>query len=306
MKKRKVFNGEVHHVYQRTIGGAVVFYDETDYLVFFTLFCTLAEKLEVSVLALCPMPDHLHNACRVRSPGQLASFVQQYTHLFAMEWNLSRNQKGSLFRARFGSAAKLGNKSIRSTINYNNNNPVERKIVHRAEDYRWNFLAYARQSAPYSTLFQEEKASAPMRRALEAVRRCHQEGRWIRYRQWDYWTRRLTIEETRQLADYVITTWNVIDFNQTISYYGDYQAMLRSFHDNTGSEYDITEDKDKYSDAVYEDCTRILLGEKHIRSVREIPGLPPEEKARLLELLSLRTTATQKQLRKYLHWSRSD
>ena len=302
MKKRKVYSGEIHHIYQRTIGGAVVFYELADYLVFFTLFCTVAEKMAVSVLALCPMPDHLHNACRVHSPDQISSFVQQYTHLFAMEWNLSRNRKGPLFRARFGSSAKLGNKSIRSTINYNNNNPVERKMVTKAEDYRWNFLPYARQSAPYSVPLHHEKASRPMRRALLAVRRCHQEGRWIRYRQWDIWTKELNPEEIQQLADYIVHTWNVVDFGQTISFYGNYEAMIRSFHDNTGGEYEIREDKDKYSDAVYEDCTRILLKEQYIRNVREIPGLPAEQKARLLELLSLRTIATPRQLRKYLHW----
>lgn len=302
MKKRKVSSGEIHHVYQRTVNGAVVFYDLADYLVFFTIFCAIADRMEVSVLALCPMPDHLHNACRAKSATQLSSFVQQYTHLFATEWNLSRGQKGSLFKARFGSAAKLGNKSIRSTLNYNNNNPVERKMVSRAEEYRWNFLSYARQPAPYSQPLLEMQASFPMKQALQALRRCHQEGRWINYRQWDYWTRKLDSVQIQQLADFVIGTWNVIDYAQAVSYYGDHQAMLRSFHDNTGSEYEITEDKDKYSDAVYEDCTRILLNKRYIRSVREIPGLPIKTKASLLELLSKRTSATQRQLRKYLHW----
>jgi len=62
--KRRVAEGEVHHIYQKTKGGVVIFYSLRDYLVYFTIFCTLAERMDVTVLALCPMPDHLHSACR--------------------------------------------------------------------------------------------------------------------------------------------------------------------------------------------------------------------------------------------------
>lgn len=287
---------------QRTVGGVVVFYSMADYLVFFTVFCSVAERMEMPVLALCPMPDHLHQVCRPRSHEQLSQFVQLYTQLFAKEWNLSRGRKGSLFRARFNSSVKLGNKEVRSTINYNNNNPVERKLVTKAEDYRWNFLLYARQPSPYSAPIHQASASRQLRRALQEVRVCHDSGQWMHYKQWDRWIKGLERKEVLQLADYIICTWNILDYYQSISYYGDFEAMIRSFHDNTGSEYEIVEDRDKYSDAVYADAIRLLLKEKWIQNVREIPLLPPEKKARLYMLLSHRTPATPRQIRKLLHW----
>lgn len=302
MKNRRAIQGEVHHVYQRTIGGAVIFYDIADYLVFFTIVCTVAERLGMTVLALCPMPDHLHQVCRIRSKQELSGYVQQYTHLFAQEWNRSRGRKGPLFRARFGCAAKLGNKSIRNTLAYNNNNPVERKMAVRAEDYRWNFLQYGLGNHPYSKPLSWESASRKLRKVLKEVQRRHRNGEWVHYGQWDRWTRGLRPEEIQQLADYVIETWNVIDFRQAAAYYGNGEAMLRAFHDNTGSEYEIVEDKDKYSDAVYADCTRVLLQQNKIRRVREIPLLPVEEKMALAHLLLQRTAATLKQVRRYLHW----
>ena len=68
-----------------------------------------------------------------------------------------------------------------------------------------------------------------------------------------------------------------------------------------GSDYTIKEDHDNYSDSVYKDCTRILLREHAISEVTEIPGLPPEKKKDLVQLLRYRTTARLRQIEKYLH-----
>ena len=68
--KRKVIEGELHHIYQKTRGGVLLFYSLRDYLVYFTIYCTLADKMDVTVLALCPMPDHLHSACPGSDQGQ--------------------------------------------------------------------------------------------------------------------------------------------------------------------------------------------------------------------------------------------
>ena len=90
MKKRKVYPGEVHHVCQQTIGGVLVFYCTADYLVFFTIYCTVARRMALSsgrtvtyitlsdwrmircscgVKALCPAGN--------RQPGIPAAIIRQ-------------------------------------------------------------------------------------------------------------------------------------------------------------------------------------------------------------------------------------
>ena len=295
MKKRKVYPGEVHHVCQQTIGGALVFYCTADYLVFFTIYCTVARRMGIPVLALCPMPDHLH--CVVTAPDKraLAAFVQQYTHLFAREWNASRGRKGPLFKARFKSSAKLGNKQVKTAINYNDNNPVERKLVERAEDYRWNFLRYAEKQPPDAS---GSRRLREIRREMQAVFRG---GNYLRYAQIRRWSGRLGREEFRRLADEAVGLWNCIDYEEKISYYGSYKALLGSLHDNTGSDYEIREERDPYSDEVYADCTRILLTEGMVRSVFDIPLMPAESKEEAARLLFYRTCAKRRQILKFLH-----
>lgn len=301
MKKRKVYPGEVHHVCQKTIDGVLVFYSISDYVVFFTIYCTVARRFKIPVLALCPMVDHLHNTVIAPDSTTLSRFVQQYTHLFSREWNESRGRKGPLFKHRYMSSVKMGNKQIKTTINYNFNNPVERKMVQKAEEYRWNFLRYAQEKTPYSTPIDIGKKSKRFRTVYNEVKRIYNGDGHLRYAQLRRWKKLLSPGELMQLIDFAIDLWNVIDYKETISYYGDFETMVRSFHDNTGSDYTIKEDHDNYSDSVYQDCTSILLREHVISEVTEIPGLSHEKKQELVQLLRYRTTARLRQIEKYLH-----
>ena len=302
MKKRKVYPGKMHHIYQRSHDGGLLFYSKTDCLVFFTIFCTVAERMEIPVAALCLMPDHVHQVIVATNRQRLADFQKEYSRLFAREWNLSRDRKGQVFRHNFGSAGKWGDKQIRTTLAYNYNNPVERALCTRAEQYRWNFLAYALRPNPFSAALDETRASRPLRRALKEARSAQENGSFLRYRQLDRWFSDLNLEEARQLTDAIVGLWNVVDYPLAASYFDSVESMIRAFRDNTGSEYDIREERDNWSDDVYKDFNRILLKDKLIRNVRDIPGLPDSEKEELAGILGQRTSAHPRQIGKYLHW----
>lgn len=301
MKKRKVYAGEVHHIYQRTIGRGLLFYSVKDILVFFTICCSYARKRGVKVLALCPMPDHIHQVLAVESARQLAGFMHTSTRLFAAEWNSARGRKGPLFHHPYGSAAKLGGKAVRTTLAYCNNNPVERKLTGKAEDYPWTFLSYYKNVHPYSAPLVRERASPRLRLALKIAGKRFEAGKYLHYNQLDRWEKSLSAKEWQQLCDAIVSLWNVIDYEQAIAYYGSYEAMLRAFRDNTGSEYDIQEDWDPYSDAVYADCSRILLSEGLVKDLRDIPMMDADRKDACYRLLVRRTSARVRQVRKFLH-----
>lgn len=300
MKKRKVHPGEVHHICQMTEGKGLLFYSIQDYLVFFTVFCTLALRMGVQILALCPMPDHIHCALVAPNARKLAVFVQQYSRLFAHLWNQARQLKGNVFHHNYASSVKLGNKHVRTVLAYVNNNPVERKLCERAEEYRWNFLKYRTDPHPYSAAGNEAEYAKRLRTAMQMVRVFHQQGKYLGYNQLNRLYKCLSPGECQQLTDYIVRLWNVIDYQEAISYYGSGEAMERAFHDNTGSDYDIREERDPYSDTVYMDCIRILLKDGFIGSVFEIPALPDSRKQELFHILRIRTAARPRQLAKLL------
>ena len=269
MKKRKVYSGEAHHVFQRTRNKGVIFYSIHDYLVYFTIYCSQARQRGVSVLSLCPMPDHMHQVIVAASKNQMATFVQTYSHLFAYEWNKKRKKKGFLFSHPFGSAAKLGNKQVRTVLAYSNNNPVERKLVERAEDYRWTFLAYYNNRNPFSLPLNESHAKSYMRMALKEIKQCRDDGQYITYSMLERWESHLSATEWQQIADYIIGLWNVIDYEQA---------------------------------TVYADCTHVLQAKGlSARQLSAIPSLPMEQKQQLYYYLLSRTSARPVQVKKYLH-----
>jgi hypothetical protein len=57
---RKLYRGEVTHVYQRAINGFNIFYERDDYLVFYTIFSVFLRRFGITALALCLMIDHFH------------------------------------------------------------------------------------------------------------------------------------------------------------------------------------------------------------------------------------------------------
>lgn len=292
--------GEILHVCQMTVGKVVIFYTVADYLVFFTVFCTWAEKMGIEVLALCPMLDHIHHTSIAPNHTSFVNFQKGYSRVFAFLWNSQRKRKGPLFFHNYSSSTKVGNKSIRTTLAYNYNNCVERKLADRAETYRWNFLPYASNQWPFSEPI-GKSISAALQKAMKEVQYLHEQGKFLNYAIINRVTKKLTIAERQQFIDYVIGLWNVIDYNKAISYYGDLKTMIRAFHDNTGGEYDIREDWDPYSDTVYTDCTHILLKEQLVDSIYDIPMLPMDKKKQFFKILKQRTAARPKQLRKYLH-----
>ena len=289
----------VYHVYQRSRGGGLVFYSQRDYLVFFTGFCALARRCGQHILALCPMPDHIHHIQVAGEGMSLTQFVGQYTQHFSTLWNRSRGRNGSLFEP-LGQALKRGGKPIRTTLAYNYNNPVERQLIEKADKYRWNFLPYASSGHPFSPPILSRCLSRPFKRVLAEAEACFAQEKGVNYAQLQRWQNCLSPLEQQQLTDHVIDLWNVIDYETAWSYYGSLDTMVRAFRDNTGSEYDLQEEWDPYSDAVYADCTRVLLKECSLKDVYEIPSLSADRKSQLFSLLQQRTTARPRQIAKYL------
>ena len=77
MKERKFYSGILNHCYQRTVGGIPLFYSVSDFLVYFTIVCTTAPKYDVKILALCLMPDHVHQSIMAATRKELVGFIQE-------------------------------------------------------------------------------------------------------------------------------------------------------------------------------------------------------------------------------------
>lgn len=300
-RKRRFQEGEVHHIYQRTIKKFNIFYDIEDYLVYYTIFAIAARQYRIIVLGLCQMYDHIHMLIKPESRVIMSEFVRQVTSMFAREQNNDVGRKGSLFQARFGSAIKRGSKTVRTAIAYLFNNPVERMLCKRAEEFKWNFLAYAISDHPFSNPINSKTASRKLKRALKEVDLAEAEDRHLRYNQLKRILSGLDYNEQMQLVDHIISIYNPIHYDELIEYYGTYENMITAINSNTGSEYDIKEDRYKFSDMEYVRMSDILRQEEGISELRKITSMGVDEKMRLFEVLRHRVKCSNFPIAKFLH-----
>lgn len=301
IRVRRFLYDEYHHIYQRTVNRFNLFYDLEDYLVYYTIFCIAARQYEVHVMGLCLMFDHVHMLLKTESKVTMSEFIRQVTSMFAREQNTEVGRKGALFQARFGSAPKKGLKLLRTAIAYLYNNPVERYLCNNAESYRWSFLAYGRSDHPFSDPIVMRNASSSLRKAIKEVNAAEAEDRHLRYGQLNRMLYKLDEKERMQLVDHIISVYNVIDYDALIHCYGTYDSMLTAINSNTGSEYEIKEDRYKFSDMEYVHMLDILRKVEGMKTVRNVVTADIDEKLRLAGLLRQNLECSNTALSKFLH-----
>lgn len=301
MKSRKFYKQIINHCYQRLANGGVLFYTTSDHLVYFTMYCILAQKYGIQVFELCQMPDHVHDAVSAKRLDDLVGFKRELNSRFAKEYNRYYGTNGQLFESPFGSAPKYGDKKARSVIVYIGNNPVDRKLVTYAEEYRWNYLAYAITPNPFSEKIVIRRSSKALRVAVKLVKAQHKAGLPLNYTILKNITKDLTAKELQQFTDYVITTYNVIDYLSASRFFDTYADMLMSMHATTGSEHDLNEVFVGKSDKPYADMIRIVLKYSPVKDIHQILTMDKDQKWELFQLLRKKSDVMAEQIKKFLH-----
>ena len=300
--KRLFKSGILNHCFQRSADGGVIFYSQSDYLIWFTTVCIAAAKHKVRILSMCPMPDHTHMSVTAESVEEMSAFYGESNRTFSRAHNQVCKTQISWFKETYGSAVKSGAKAGRSNLIYVGNNAVERQLAMRAEEYRWTFLAYAISDHPFSEKLVLRKASWHLRNAVREVRAQHKMGKPITYNQLKRITEKLDLREREQLIDFIITTYNIIDYKEALRYFdGSFENYLVALHSTTSHEYELNETFEGRSDAYYIQMARILIKEKGLSDIHEFLSWPLSERQALYPLLRNRTHATPGQVCKFLH-----
>ena len=301
MKRRKFIKGILNHCYQRTEDGGVLFYTYSDHLVYFTQYCIMARKYRIQVLAMCQMPDHVHDSVIASRKQDLEQFKQYTNSGFVRIRNGQFNLSGPVFESTFGSVPKTGDKKTRSNLIYVNNNPVERKLVSEAEQYRWNYLAYAVSNHPFSERLILRDARWPLQKAVKEVKAQFKAGKPMNYAELHRLFQPLDRIERLQLTDFIISIYNVIDYKAAIRFFGSYEKMLLALHATTGSEHDLNEIFIGKSDTHYNRMTSILLREEKVHDIHDILSMTVDQKYELYLFLQHETQATSEQIAAFLH-----
>lgn len=300
VRKRRIKEKAFQHIYQNTVGGVLLFYNDMDRLVYCTAFAVTARKYQAQVLAISLMYDHTHSSVRLKDPFKLGDFVRDYTSIYAMEFNRDIGRHGPLFQCAYGNAPKVGAKAIRTNVAYIDNNAVEKQLCKKAEDYRWNLIAFLDCTHPFSKKVDRSHASRRLLRSLKRVEAFSKANAHLPYPILRSLFDGLTEEEKEQLTDFILLTYLPLDREERMSLYGSYENMLMAINSNTGSEYDIREDFDTCPHTIYQELLQACQHSSFTSNPKALLVLQPAEKKRIALALQQKTGASHYQLKKFL------
>lgn len=299
-RRRPFSPGTPTHVYQRTKYGFLLFYNFMDHLVHFTTMCIVAKRYDIQVLSFCQMQDHIHGDFISSDRQSQASFMRDLSMWYAKYGQTTQCRDGEIFSKHYGSAPKKHDKQIRTNLIYIGNNPVERKLVKNAEEYRWNYLAYANSEYPFSEPLIIRKASGAMKKAIDEVKSTHHNDQPLSYGLLKRLFAKLNSIETHQLIDYIVVTYSVIDYSAAIRYFDSYEKMIGAMHYSTGSEYDIKETTSGRSDRCFSDIANWLMHNLQLKEIHDVFLLPEEKRTDLMFTIHKATGIEPRMIAKYL------
>ena len=259
--KRRTARSGYLHICQKTADNGILFYTTEDFLVLFTLLCVMAESHGVVILALAIMFNHIHLGAFFQSAKAASGFMNGVLSVYARLYNKQHGLTGQLFKKPFKSAPKMNEKKIRDNLFYIWNNPVEKNAVNVAEKYRWNFLKYMENDHPFSEPINLSEVSDDLLKLMRKVKEKRESGKFLGYGFFDKSYKSLSKKERKQLIDYIIIKYNVINVGTLLEMFGSYSSLVLAVNSVTGTEYDLLDDTDSEDYGHYVKMLGILRDE---------------------------------------------
>lgn len=292
----------VVHIYLRARDKGVIFYDDVDRLVYFSVIASQAKKYGITVLAAAIMFTHVHISAMAASREQIDRFIQESSSEFARLYNIDKGRSGRFFAHHPGKALKKTSKLMRTNIIYVFNNHVEKRLCVHAIEERWSFLAYGRSKWPFSG--QPEQHGAAMKKAMAMVRRRAIKRKPLKHSELRRMLSLLSEDERERLKDHIITSYALVDFDAASSFFNGFEAMVTAIDSSAGSEWDIKEEFCGEDDRAY---LRLMEWAKKNKICDNNGAFNPyaldnATKAKLTNRLLRTTDISLFQIRKFLHF----
>jgi putative transposase len=134
---RVVITGYPYHITQRGNYQQKTFIDKADYIHYLRWLEECKNRYNLSLLAYCLMPNHVHFIAIPEKEVSLAKTFNTCHMRYSQHFNRKSQVVGHLWQGRFYSCA-LDEKHLYAAIRYVETNPVRAKLVKNPEDWNWS------------------------------------------------------------------------------------------------------------------------------------------------------------------------
>jgi len=139
---RYIVPGYCYHLINRGNRRARVFHEDADYEQFLALIHQARSRVELPILAMCLMPNHLHLVVQPRAAQDVSRWMQ-WVFTTHVHWSHAKYKStGRLWQGRFKAFLCQADHHLLTVMRYVERNALRAKLVERAEDWRWGSLAW--------------------------------------------------------------------------------------------------------------------------------------------------------------------
>jgi REP element-mobilizing transposase RayT len=136
-RPRNDFAGATHHVMNRGVDRARIFFGDADRVEFGRRLAEIHDRFGVEVVAYCLMPNHYH--LLVHTPtGDLSKAMHHLSLTYTRHTNDRLGRDGPLFRGRYHSIVVSTDAYLACAARYIHRNPLALSGVEHPADYRWS------------------------------------------------------------------------------------------------------------------------------------------------------------------------
>lgn len=134
--------GEIYHLINRGNGRQQVFHKDQDYQAFVKLLGEAGERIPVTLLAYCLMPNHFHLLVKPNSGAELSRWMQWLMTSHVRRYHRHYGTSGHVWQGRYKSFIVQEDGHLLTVIRYIEGNPVKANIVASATDWKWSSHAF--------------------------------------------------------------------------------------------------------------------------------------------------------------------
>jgi len=133
-----------YHVYNRGHNKQMIFLDYKDYARYLKRLKEYLQKHDVTLLAYCLMPNHVHLLLYQKGEESIDRFVHRLHTAFTMYFNKKYERVGAVFQGRFKAKLIETDEYLLHVSRYIHINPIEllhaqgRALSTQLENYPWS------------------------------------------------------------------------------------------------------------------------------------------------------------------------
>lgn len=139
---RSISANECYHIVNRGNQKARLFHCNADYAAFLAYMREAQARVELPLLAVCLMPNHIHLVVRPRQNSDVASWISWLFTTHVRRHHRNYGTTGRLWQGRYKASHIQQDHHLLAVLRYVERNALTAKLVARAEDWIWGSLCW--------------------------------------------------------------------------------------------------------------------------------------------------------------------